>query len=68
MVRSLFLFLFALTTGISGASAKTCKEEGNFMRSFGFAVLYQSKLPNAAVQGKYFMNVTYLILILIMYE
>ena len=28
MVRSLFLFLFVLTTGISGVSAKTCKSLG----------------------------------------
>ena len=39
---------------IWGKSAKTCKEEG--------------KLPNAAVQGKYFMNAIYLILILMMYK
>ena len=39
MVRSFFLFLFALTTGISGASAKTCKEEGKSIKSFALAVL-----------------------------
>ena len=66
MVRSLFLFLFALTTGISGVSAKTCKEEGKSIKSFALVVLL--KLPNAAVQGKYFMNVIYLILILMMYK
>ena len=68
MVRSLFLFLFALTTGISGVSAKTCKEEGKSIKSFALAVLLQLKLPNAAVQGKYFMNVIYVILILMMYK
>ena len=39
MVRSLFLSLFVLTTGISGVSAKTCKEEGKFTKSFALAVL-----------------------------
>ena len=68
MVGSLFLFLFALTTSISGVSAKTCKEEGKFIKSFALAVLLQLKLPNAAVQGKYFMTVIYLILILMMYK
>ena len=68
MVRSLFLFLFVLTTGISGVSVKTCKEEGKSIKSFALAVLLQLKLPNAAVQGKYFMNVIYLILILMMYK
>ena len=67
-VRYLFLFLFALTTSISGVSAKTCKEEGKSIKSFALAVLLQLKLPNAAVQGKYFMNVIYLILILVMYK
>ena len=68
MVRSLFLFLFALTTGISGVSAKTCKEEGKSIKPFALVVLLQLKLLNAAVQGKYFMNVIYLILILMMYK
>ena len=68
MVRSLFLFLFALTTGISGVSAKTCKEEGKSIKSFALAVLLQLNLPNVAVQGKYFMNVIYLVLILMMYK
>ena len=31
MVRSFFLFLFFLTTGISAVSAKACKEEGKFI-------------------------------------
>ena len=39
IVRSLFLFLFALTTGISGISAKTCKEEEKSIKSFALAVL-----------------------------
>ena len=34
MSRSLFLFLFVLTTGISGVSANTCKEEGKFIYVF----------------------------------
>ena len=38
MVRSLFLFLFALTTGTSGVSAKTC-EDGKFIKFFALAVL-----------------------------
>ena len=53
---------------ISGVSVKTCKEEGKSIKSFALAVLLQLKLPNAAVQGKYFMNVIYLILILMMYK
>ena len=68
MIRSLFLFLFVLPIGISGVNAKTCKGEGKFIKSFASAVLIQLKLPNTAVQEKYFMNVIYLILILMMYE
>ena len=68
MVRSLFLFLFALNTGISGVREKTCIEEGKSVKSFVLAVLLQLKLPNTAVQGKYFMNMIYLILILMMYK
>ena len=68
MVRSLFLFLSALTTAISGVSAKTCNEEGKSIKPFALAVLLQLKLPNAAVPGKYFMNVIYLIFILMMYK
>ena len=63
LVRSLFLFLFVITISISGVSPKTCKEDGKFAKSFALAVLQQLKLPNAAVQGKYIMNVIYLILI-----
>ena len=57
--------LFALTTGISGVSAKTYKEEGKSIKSFA---LWRYYCTNAAVQGKYFMNVIYLILILMMYK
>ena len=39
MGRFLFLFLFALTTVISGVSAKTCKEEGKSIKSFALAIL-----------------------------
>ena len=68
MVRPLFLFLSVLTTGIFGVSAKTCKEEGKVIKAFASAVLSQLKLPNTAVKEKYFMNVIYLILILMIYE
>ena len=56
-----------LTTGISWLSAKTYKEEGKFIKS-SLTLLQQLKLPNAAVQEKYIINMIYLILILIMYE
>lgn len=56
-----------LTTGISGLSAKTYKEEGKFIKS-SLTLLQQLKLPNAAVQENYIINMIYLILILIMYE
>ena len=49
MVSSSLLHLFAHTTGISGVSTKTCKEEGKFAKSFEKAVLLQSKLPNIAM-------------------
>ena len=32
-------FLFALTAGIFGVSAKTCKEEGKSIKAFALAVL-----------------------------
>ena len=34
MVRSLFLFLFVLTTGISGVNAKTYKQKGKIYEVF----------------------------------
>ena len=64
MVRSLFLLLFTLTSGISRVSAKTSKEEVKFIKSFALVVLQQLKLLNTAVLWKYFMNVIYWIWLL----
>ena len=30
------MFLFALTTGMSGVSVKTCNEDGKFIKSFAW--------------------------------
>ena len=50
MVRSLFLFLFVLTTGISGVSAKTCKEEGKFIKSFASTIAVKVTESSSAMK------------------
>lgn len=63
------VYFLVHTTGISGASAETCKEEAKFIKYFVLVALLQLKLAKIAIiKEKYFMNMTFLILILIKYK
>ena len=64
-----FVYFLVHATGISGASEETCKDKAKFINYFVLVALLQLKLPKIAIiQEKYFMNMTFLILILIKYK